>query len=577
MKSRVPNRYLAMSAAVAAALTAPAVHALDFTGFVRAEPSYSLSSEANPFNQNGNIFNGVTVNNATLGGSQTRPASFSDEPDWNMMNFRAEIDGQHRFSDNLSAYVKFRTYFDQTQEVEDVYEEVDFFGVPFNGSRRATLLETNEDNWMADFPALYLDYNKGPLWLRFGNQQIAWGEAIFFRVMDVPNGLDLRRHAFLDVAGEEYSDERVASPALRGSYSFDNGFEIDAFVQKFSPTVLPNENTPYNIIPSQFVINQEPGYDQVDNEWNYGARLTMPVTDSLTIIAMAVDRHNPDGVFRWSEAQGPNAIVGTPFEMDPRGVYSSEEWFTYAGMARLDGVKGVDSVYQDFASAEALRTFFGLPQVTDRASARTNLDAFFGTVGPLRGWLTREYPSEKVYGIGANYIFNAEPGSFLDQLVVRGELTYTPDRKFTNPSLSRNYIEEDEIVLSLIAEKYQRFSEDFPATFMVFEWLYKSESDLFGRHLSGMDNDGEPKGVNNYNAFVFAALQPFPNLIWRADLAVLVDTRGGWLVQPGVRYKPSANWQFDVYANFIGGSGNDDALQTFDFADEIFARFTRYF
>jgi hypothetical protein len=430
---------------------------------------------------------------------------------------------------------------------------------------------------MADFPALYLDYNKGPFWLRFGNQQIAWGEAIFFRVMDVPNGLDLRRHAFLDVAGEEYSDERVASPALRGSYSFVNGFEIDAFVQKFSPTVLPNENTPYNIIPSQFVINHEPGYDQVDNEWNYGARLTMPVTDSLTIIAMAVDRHNPDGVFRWSEAQGPNAIVGTPFEMDPRGVYSSEEWFTYAGMARLDGVNAVDSVYQDFASAEALRGFFGLPQVTDRASARTNLDAFFGTVGPLRGWLTREYPSEKVYGIGANYIFNAEPGSFLDQLVVRGELTYTPDRKFTNPSLSRNYIEEDEIVLSLIAEKYQRFSEDFPATFMVFEWLYKSESDLFGRHLSGMDNDGEPKGVNNYNAFVFAALQPFPNLIWRADLAVLVDTRGGWLVQPGVRYKPSANWQFDVYANFIGGSGNDDALQTFDFADEIFARFTRYF
>ena len=58
-------------------------------------------------------------------------------------------------------------------------------------------LENNGQDYMLDIPALYLDYNKGPLWLRVGNQQIAWGEALFFRVFDVVQGLDLRRHSFL--------------------------------------------------------------------------------------------------------------------------------------------------------------------------------------------------------------------------------------------------------------------------------------------------------------------------------------------------------------------------------------------
>ena len=51
------------------------------------------------------------------------------------------------------------------------------------------------------------------------------------------------------------------------------------------------------------------------------------------------------------------------------------------------------------------------------------------------------------------------------------------------------------------------------------------------------------------------------------------------LLQPGVRYRPSANWQWDLYANLIEGGGdeNDDALETLDFADEIFMRVTYYF
>jgi len=112
----------------------------------------------------------------------------------------------------------------------------------------------------------------------------------------------------------------------------------------------------------------------------------------------------------------------------------------------------------------------------------------------------------------------------------------------------------------------------------VLQWMHKSESDMMGRHVSGFDNDGVPKGEDSFNAVAFALQQPFPGLIWRADLAVLYDTNGGFLIQPGVRWRPSSNVQLDIYANIIGSDGgNDDVMQTFEDMDEIFGRLTFYF
>ncbi|HFW7063475.1 TPA: DUF1302 family protein, partial [Escherichia coli] len=89
---------------------------------------------------------------------------------------------------------------------------------------------------------------------RLGNQSIAWGQAIFFRVLDVVDGLDLRRHSVLDYAQEEYSDKRVPAPALRVGYQITDDILADGYVQKFQPTVYGNPNTQYNIIPVQFTV-----------------------------------------------------------------------------------------------------------------------------------------------------------------------------------------------------------------------------------------------------------------------------------------------------------------------------------
>ena len=188
---------------------------------------------------------------------------------------------------------------------------------------------------------------------------------------------------------------------------------------------------------------------------------------------------------------------------------------------------------------------------------------------------------EEIFGFGANYMFFGEQDSFLDQLIVRFEATFTPDRVFTDPSLlGADFLVEDEYITSLVVEKYHRFSQSFPATYMVFQWLHKSESDIFGRHLDGYGATpfGPPTGRSNFNALSFAFQQPSPTLKWRTDFAVLWDPEGGYLIQPGLRYKPNKSVSAELFANFVGGGDdNMDAMSTFDYVEEVAFRLTYQF
>ena len=95
------------------------------------------------------------------------------------------------------------------------------------------------------------------------------------------------------------------------------------------------------------------------------------------------------------------------------------------------------------------------------------------------------------------YVFMGEPDSFTDQLILGVETTYTQDRQFTSPSLSQAKIVEDEFTSVVSLEKYRKFSAAFPATYIVGQWMHKSESDMFGRHLSGNGSSfagGHPHG-----------------------------------------------------------------------------------
>lgn len=573
---------------------------------------------------------------------------------FNTFNTRMELDIQAKFNQEFSAYMKFRAWYDATRNFTDAKVGDSFDHNAFIGDRMGRYGEVSGSDYILDIPALYLDWNRGPLWIRVGNQVIAWGEAYFFRTMDVANGLDLRRHLTLGPGAEEYQDQRIASPGVRLSYTFDNGWELDAFAQMWSPTLLPGANTPYNLVNQGGArLDPETGMDDARNSINYGARLTMPLTESFTGIIGFVNRRNPDGVVRsvdsptyWAghvnagclnadndtlnavagalgtttigttntalQGLGYNAMptlntnyrnqengCGSAFAPDPNGPPSLQYWKNIQN-ARLDQANYLTQIINEFpASKWAVRDMFGFAPENDFASTYRTIEAFRSSYGPYIQWVGREFKRENIFMGGGNYIVTSD-NEWLDQLIIRGEVAVTPNKRITN-DLSLNYTKVDDVVSALIFEKYQRISADFPATYMVAQWMHRTATDLFGRDLDKNDTPDistfinpvtgaftaaafdpaamKPRGTSNANYVVFAFQQPFPNLIWRFDMSILVDVAGGYLVQPGVRYRPSAKWQWDLYATIIESPGgdNDTITESLDWADEMFVRLTYFF
>ena len=58
-------------------------------------------------------------------------------------------------------------------------------------------------------------------------------------------------------------------------------------------------------------------------------------------------------------------------------------------------------------------------------------------------------------------------------------------------------------------------------------------------------------------------------------MAVLYDLEGGYLVQPGLRWKPNASISAELFANFVGGGDdNMDQMSSFDYVEELAFRLT---
>ncbi len=614
---------------------------LSVTGMFRQEMAFNTGGAnqhthwGSPFNgrETTNHINNLSVVDPSFGAISNDSYTSRDyiqerEPDWTQFASRIEFDVQAKFTSNLSGYMKLRGYKEFSQH--DFFKAYDHFGdkgteklgvnpeptifaggllgptkTIRNGALddgRGSAIEYVGEDYMVDLPALYLDYNNGPLWLRVGNQQIAWGEALFFRVADGVQGLDLRRHSVLGVAAEEYSDSRIPSLAIRGSYRFDNDWELEAYAQQFRPSILPRNGGPYSLVAEAFTVYEEPGFDQDKNDIDFGARYSGQIGD-FDISFSAIARTAPDGTYRWARNDlGEDAkgiLSGLAFAPDPLGTASADEWFWGASWLRFNPVTTLDTSITDapFAADAATAGAFSPTAVagvvngaapgttTPTLLAKGELDLFFNPslgFGPLRGYLHRDYDEEVIYGANMKYVFMGAPDSFTDQLIFGVEATYTPDRNFTNPSLSQQKIVEDEFTSVVSLEKYHKFSSKFPATYIVAQWMHKTESDMFGRHLSGNGSDeqtgGVPTGDSEFNAVAFAVQQPFPNLIWRADLSVLYDLEGGVLVQPGVKWRPRDDFQFDLYANILDSDGgNDDIMGTLETQDEIFARISYYF
>lgn len=653
------SKLIARIAFAGAVLVAPLAQAVEVTvqGFIRQEMAYKYTNDENQLNRGGGKFDGhtqpftgITAASFPPGFGNIPKADRSKDNDWNLFGTKAEIDIGLNFNSELSGFVKLRGYYmwDVFSNVEDSGEADDEYGNKVNHfnvnnhGKEATYLSFSDNEYMIDVPAMYLDWTKGKWWVRVGQQQIAWGEALFFRVQDVANGLDLRRHVFFDLGAEEYADERMSAPGIRASYVLSRNWEVEVFAQMFQPSVLPTNNSPLNVIANGFNPNYEEGYDKTQDNINAGIRFSGQF-DQLGVQLFAVSRHDPNPIFDLlpSGKMSAGGAFGPGFETQPFvyqsggfGAASAAEWFYLSQVGGIDGISVLNNLIDDYPFIKAIATApihlggfamapdgngeylttiragghnmmvttvplpgpipAGTPLDPDGLDGYDFLSAFFGApyaptfpstdgITPnhtLTGQINAHYASENIFGFGVNYIFYAEPDTLLDQMVVRFEASVTPDKKFTN-NLSRNFIEEDEYLVSLVVEKYHRFSDAFPATFFIFEWMYRSETDLLGRHLSGIggtatNRPGGGEQDRGWNGLVFAFQQPSPTLKWRFDFSALYDDQGGFFLQPAVRYKPNNDWIVETFVNIVDGNP-DSVFQPYDYMDDITVRLTYQF
>lgn len=484
------------------------------------------------------------------------------------------------------------------------------------GGSHADPLEISGRTYMVDLPALVLAYSNGPLEVRLGNQSVAWGQALFFRVMDVPQGLDLRRHLFVDRALEEFGDERISSLALRTTFQATDQILLDGYFSKFQPTVLPNTGTPYNVVPAQFTIHDRYKQGGYDDKFSYGMRAKAEY-GTWGWQAMANRRWNPDGVFRWTKSgvirpfqgeilgavvnakydaapdptcsrDGVNntgtAISHTGLSVEPAGVYSAEEYFYYAADARLDGVKVLNNLIEDVSSCgESIGASMVDPGSFSQGFAEA--DTFFVAAGDsLRGHVERKYFKENVFGLGGLYVNESETSPFLNQLIFNLEVSYTPNRVFTDIGLDKDFIRKDDWAAALIVDKWHRFFDGFPGTLIVGQVLFKNASDIAGRLLDGYSGtpNSLPDGRDNVTYVVLGGQQPWPNRIYELEFATLIDTAGGAFMQLGLRWNPGNGIHIEGFYNGTDGAlwtnnPNNNLIGSLDFIDEFTIRIGKEF
>ena len=662
-----------------------------FTGLIRMEAAINTSSQANRFNQFGDPANGVAINRAAgnpgtqyqttftpgalntfasnLGLSLLPPGAQpgvtnstvvadtftryvpARDPDLNYHILRFEISPNINWDGGWSLQTRFRGIYDpgglgyrdfSYGDFQDVNGGIvggdpslyhgypNYLGYRTDDERNPLLFERSGKHYMIDAPAFFLQWTNGNVTARLGNQSVAWGQLLFFRIMDQANGLDLRRHLILDRGLEEYADERLSAPGLRVTWQTTDTIVSDFFVQQHIPTLVPNTNTPYNVIDTHFTLHDrytEGGYDE---KFNAGVRLKAEY-GNWSWQAMFVNkrdhigriRFTPSGVNKPLPESNPLGLVlnryceavlssplgqgcgpqlaQLPFEVAPAGLHTAEEWFWGATNQKLDPVGIFNGVVEDFAPLTTDLTLVPDGNV-DQISNQLNL-LFMASEG-LRGHIEREYFRYNVYGLGAGYVTEGEPGSFWDQILINFEAAYSPGRILASPDVRRDPPEVDDLQIGAVIEKYHRFSRSFPATYMVFQYLWQKETDLAGLRIDGyggeqhstpiqnetvqLDPDvpvrDNPRsfrngggGVKHGNYAVLAFLQPTDAFIWEYSGALLLDVQGGVLIQPAVQWKPRGNITVNLFYNYVnddlwGGNSNRNLMSLFDYANEVVVR-----
>ena len=156
---------------------------------------------------------------------------------------------------------------------------------------------------------------------------------------------------------------------------------------------------------------------------------------------------------------------GNPFYGDDRGPHALQAWFA-SQTGRIDPVAATRQLVNSFPSVKwEVRDVFGFGEEYTFADLYRTVDGFRAAYGPIGTAIGRQFKRENIFMVGGNYVVNSE-NEWVDQLIIRGEVAITPNKRLTN-DLAFDLTEKTDVVSALILEKYQRFSQAFPATYLV--------------------------------------------------------------------------------------------------------------
>lgn len=471
--------------------TLPGLGVFDTTGFIRAEPAFSTTGAEGPTGH---------------------------DREFNMMAARAELKIGWQKAVTLTGFLHLRGWADIVDEIDNAYEDgTDLMdGDDFSG--QGWLASLDDNHWILDVKEAYINWHPGPVLLRVGKQQIAYGETIGMRVLDNIQGLDLRRHGIGQIGAEEFSDQRIAEWGLRAIWDVVPArVTVEGFVTTFTPTIFPPVGSPYSPFPAHIA----------------GAALGLPPALGNVPVRLE-DSENIEDV-RDEPILG-GRIVGYAGNLTAQ--------LTFVSRPQINGVLLVD---QDETLQQVLR---GAPALV----------------------FTRKFPRVEILGGGLDYMFmppEDSPFAFLAGTVAHLSGTYAFNQDYAIEG-NTDVTERDEYIIATEFENQIRLSPNLLSmTLAVQPWWHRSESNPGDVLMDELGHD-------SFNWSAISIQQPFMNGRLRFDVFAAYTWENSWFIQPGLQWKPRGNFQVDLYYNFWDGDeeayfGGNDPM------DEVFMRITRYF
>ncbi len=426
-------------------------------------------------------------------------------------------------NDIFKLHTQFRVIHDQTRNLDNDLLDYESFQ-DYEVYKHADLRAGEDNDIVAEIWELYGDLDLGNLWLRLGRQQIAWGEMISIRILDMINPLDRAWH--FQWEPEEFENIRIPQWMLRGVYSIEQSLVpwleelyIEGFLNPgdVRGNIDPTAGMPYNLRGQ--LLDPRPPFaggtglpmyntvytQDTKGKDEFGFRLGYKIWDLAGTLNYYYVR--PDGAVVYCPAGGPPSMAPV-YEYYPR-----QDWYGASlNYACPDGtVISVEGKYTDDAyfydNSSPPGTTFIWPEKVDYYKWAINFQRF-----------TRVLRTEPFMNIQLQY----------SQVVIPHH--YTQCIKMNPaPYGKTNHVEEVVDTIALI------LNQDF---------RYKT---------------------------------------YKASCVILYQPDKAYRINPGFKYSPGDHWRFEVYANWWGGSAgnhannNQQLLSYFNYQDEFMGRITYQF